>query len=227
MDLSQHAVEQVARLCVEENTRYEQEWVSNPDYCFELFRRALADLNETALNFVREIYNPRLERWVRRLWQFAQTGEEAEYFAQEAFVNFYFASAGPKFAKYQSLGRIINYMKTCVFTAVTLYLRGQFPTEPAPEGFDPPDPNTEFVNLKVDALWQHICTVLTDEKERLLANLAFVQEMKPREIVPHYGHIWQTESQVSMALFRIRRKLYGDTTLARWLNDEDVVQSRL
>lgn len=227
MELSQHAVDDVARACVEQNARFERDGVSDPEYCFELFRRALAELNETALNYVREIYTPRLEKWVRRLWQFAQTGEEAEYFCQEAFVNFYFASAGPKFAKYQSLGRIINYMKTCVFTAVTLYLRSQIPAETAPEDFDPPDPNTDFVNLKVESLWLHICTILTDDKERLLANLAFVQEMKPREIVPRYSHIWQTESQVSTALFRIRRKLYRDPALSRWLSDEDAVESRL
>ena len=71
-------------------------------------------------------------------------------------------------------------------------------------------------NIQAEELWAQICRVLTDEVDRLLAHLAFVQQRKPASIVTDYSRYWKNERAVSVALQRIRRALRKDPELRRW-----------
>jgi hypothetical protein len=189
--------------------------ISDPQYCFELLRRALVDAASDALTHVYRIYEPLVLSWVHKHERFIQTGEEASYFASMALKNFYFALRGTKFANFQFLPQILRYLKRCVHSAIEQYLRDQQPVPDAPlENVEQVGEATPLESgLEAQELWSYILKLLPPPEDQLLARLTFVLGMKPAEIVKLHPSVWRDERQVSVALQRIRRKLRGDDTL--------------
>ena len=46
-------------------------------------------------------------------------------------------------------------------------------------------------------------------------SLVFLQDLKPRQIIAAYPSIWQSEREISVALYRVRRALRNDPELQR------------
>lgn len=215
--VAEASVEELAARCAQETDLFNRRQPSDPQWCFELLRRALADGSGDAFTLVYQIYERQATHWVYNHPKFEQTGESAEYFASQALRSFYFALRGPKFERFPSLPQILSYLKLCVHTAIAQYVRDQQPqiTTPLGEGqalFYQPDLDTRAAAAE---LWQHICSLLPDERDQLLARLAFVQGLKPREIVVVFHQHWRDERAVSVALYRIRRTLRNDEELQR------------
>jgi hypothetical protein len=220
------SVHELAARCAHETDLFNRRQPSDPQWCFELLRRALADGSSDAFTLVYQIYERQATHWVYNHPKFEHTGESAEYFASQALRSFYFALRGPKFERFPSLPQILSYLKLCVHTAIAQYVRDQQPYSTTPLAEEPslsyqPDLDTRAV---ASELWQHICLLLPDERDRLLARLAFVQGLKPREIVVAFRHQWRNEREVSVALYRIRRTLRNDEELQRRIGTDDVVE---
>ena len=216
MSLAALPVDQLAQRCAEETDKFNRRQSNDPQFCFELLRRALAEGVAEAFTFAYQIYERQALKWVYSHSGFAETGESADYFARSALSAFYFAMRGPKFARFPALQQVLTYLKLCVHTAIAQYLRDQGPAEVAfetsPEVVETPD-----LGMHTDAaeLWAYICSRLPDERDRLLARCAFVQDLRPRQIVELYRAHWSDEREVSVALYRIRRLLRGDAELRR------------
>jgi hypothetical protein len=209
-------IAQLAQRCAEETEKFNRRQGGDPQFCHELLRRALADGVAEAFTAVYRIYERQVLGWVYSHSAFGQTGESADYFARVALSAFYFALRGSKFARFHSLPQVLTYLKLCVHTAIVQYLRDQGPAvtslEAAREPAEMPD-----LAARSDAaeLWEHICALLHDEHDRLLARCAFVLDMKPRQIVALYPGTWPDERSVSVALYRVRQLLRGDAELRR------------
>lgn len=215
--------DELADLCAGETTKYIRRQDSDPQFCLELLRRALVDAASDALTHVYKVYEPLVLSWVHRHERFAQTGEEAGYFASMALRNFYFALRGAKFANFQFLPQILNYLKRCVHSAIEQYIRDQKPL--ADEPLDTVEqigqtPHYES-GLEAQELWNYILRLLPQPDDQLLARLTFVLDMKPTEIVKLHPSIWQQERQVSVALQRIRRTLRRNDTLREMAGEND------
>ncbi|MBI5668083.1 MAG: hypothetical protein HZC41_08745 [Chloroflexi bacterium] len=218
MSVDERDIQALADNCIAENARYQREGHSDPAPCFELLRLALADSHPLALEHIYAIYKPRLERWASLHPLFADSDEDAEFFADWAFTNFINASTGDNFRrKFTSLPAAIRYMRVCTHNTISGYMRKP-PPALLPEDLDPPDPTPLDTDLLNDQLWAHICQRLPDPTHQLLARLVFVLDMKPREIVQEYSHIWQREREVSVMLYRIRLTLRGDDELKHWFD---------
>lgn len=209
--------EELARRCAEETEKFNRRQASDPQYCFELFRRALAEDRGDAFTLVYQIYERQVLAWVLHHSRFPQTGESAEFFAAAALRTFYFALRGPKFERFPALPQVLAYLKLCVHTAIAQYIRDQrpdalLPLDNAATLADTPDLGMRAAALEI---WQHICRLLPDERDRLLAYCAFALDLKPRQIVERYPERWRDERDVSLALYRIRRVLRQDAELCR------------
>jgi hypothetical protein len=104
-----------------------------------------------------------------------------------------------------------------VHTAIAQYLRDQQPTpsiplDDAPNAAHLPDLGTRIAAAE---LWRQIEYLLADSHDRLLARCAFVEDLKPRQIVKAYPAHWKDEREVSVELYRIRRLLRNDPNLRR------------
>ncbi len=207
-------LDDLARRCAEETQQYSRHNASDPQFCFELLRRALAEGLADAFTCICRIYQPLVIRWVHRHYGFERTGENADYFANAALTQFYFALRGPKFEKVPSLAQVLAYLKACVHSAVAQYLRDQQKAEWVPLDDNAAGPASELgAEAEAAELWAHICRVLDNERDQHLARAAFVLGLKPNQIVPAYPGLWHDEREVSVDLYRIRRRLRQDVGL--------------
>lgn len=211
------AVDALARRCAEETDRFHSRASTDPAYCFELFRRALADGSLEALVHIYQGYEPQVCAWAYRHRGFAQARESADFFAHAALSAFYFALRGPKFRQFSTLPQVLSYLKLCVHTAIVQHLRDYIDaaTIPLQSASDVVDLPHLDAGVEAAELWTYICHLLPDERDRLLARCAFVQDFKPRQIVQAYPSYWTHEREVSVALYRIRRLLRNDPELQR------------
>ena len=221
-------LEEVARRCAEETQKYSRHAPSEPQFCFELLRRALADAEADAFTWVYRIYERQVLRWVYQHRSFQQTGETAEFFANSAFDRFYFALRGPKFEKFDSLPKLLTYLKACVYTAVAQYRRDhqQLALLALDDARETPASTDPGLHLEAAEVWAYICHLLPDERDQRLAHCAFVLGLKPREVLAAYPRTWQHEREISVALYRIRRRLRGDAGLRQLLEApaEDITE---
>jgi hypothetical protein len=216
-------VDELADLCAGETTKYMRREPSDPQYCFELLRRALAEAVGEALTHVYRIYEPLVLSWVHKHERFAHTGEDASYFASMALRNCYFALRGAKFANFQFLPQVLGYLKRCVHSAIEQYIRDQHPLP------DMPLEHVEHIGeasqseraMEAQELWNYILRLLPQTEDQLLARLTFVLDMKPAEIVRLHPAIWQQERQVSVALQRIRRMLRRNDSLRQMAGETE------
>ncbi|MGH2520949.1 MAG: hypothetical protein ACRDH2_00465 [Anaerolineales bacterium] len=219
MNAASLSLDDLAQRCAEETRKYNRQQPSDTQYCFELLRRALADGLTEAFTRVYQIYERQVLRWVYTHQRFAQTDESADYFANLALSNFYFALRGPKFARFASLPQLLTYLKNCVHTAIAQYLRDQHKLtlaslDDAGEVAETPNP---ALGAEAADLWAHICRLLPAARDQLLARSALVLHLKPNQIASAHPAEWRNAREVSVALYRIRRRLRNDPELLREL----------
>jgi hypothetical protein len=211
------SLDDLTQRCASETEKFNRREPSDARFCFELLRRALAGELSDAFTRVYQIYERQVLIWVHSHSGFVRSGESADYFVSTAWSAFYFALRGPKFDSFPSLPQVLAYLKLCVHTAIAQYLRDQEPVPTTPIELAPhvahlPDLGTRIVATE---LWRQIEQLLTDPRDRLLARCAFVEDLKPRQIVKAYPAHWQDEREVSIDLYRIRRLLRNDPELRR------------
>jgi hypothetical protein len=213
--LTSLSIEDLAQRCAEETEKFNSRQENNPEFCFELMRRALAEESDEAFTRIYQVYERQVLNWVYSHNRFSQTGESADFFALSAIRTFYFALRGEKFDRFPSLPQVLSYLKMCVHTAIAQYLRDQQPSALTP--LDSVNEVSHTIDLEggidVAELWSYICRLLPDDRDRLLARCVFLQDLKPRQIVTEFPSHWRNEREVSVALYRIRRVLRGDAEL--------------
>lgn len=217
MTVAALSIDDLAQRCAEETEKFNRRQPSDAQFCFELLRRALAQEVAEAFTRVYQIYERQVLAWVYSHSRFPQTGESAEFFAGAALRTFYFALRGSKFERFPSLPQVLAYLKLCVHTAIAQYIRDQHPSAAIPLDAAAAVAETPDLGTRAEAAdtWQHICRLLPDERDRLLARCVFVLDLKPRQIVEQYQGHWRDEREVSVALYRIRRALRNDPELLR------------
>ena len=211
------SLDELARRCASETEKFNRRESSDARFCFELLRRALADELSDAFTRVYQIYERQVLIWVHSHSGFARSGESDDYFVSTAWSAFYFALHGPKFNSFPSLPQALAYLKLCVHTSIAQYLRDQqpVPTHPLDETSPVPHPPDLDTRVAAAELWRLIEQRLPDPRDRLLARCAFVEDLKPRQIVKVYPSHWKDEREVSVELYRIRRLLRNDPELRR------------
>lgn len=218
MNLDSLSVDDLARQCSEETSRFRRGDSFEPRHCFELLRRALSGGRMDAFTSVYHIFQPQVLRWVYGHSRFYQTGESAEYFANSALTSFYFALRGDKFNNFAALPQVLSYLKTCVHTAIMQYLRKTPPVDTADIGEEQAAGDVTGFDAGIHAseLWDRVCELLPDVRDQTLARGVFVHALKPSQIVEEYPGQWGSPREVSVALQRIRRSLRKDPVLQQW-----------
>lgn len=212
-------IPELAERCAEETSKFNRHEADDQQYCFELLRRALLHDVTEAFNHVYRVYEPLVRRWVYNYSRFVQSGEDADYFTNAALSKFYFALRGSKFEQFDSLPKVLLYLKRCIHTEIAQYIRGQtsFTDVPLPEDEATPAFKSEQPDFSAQEVWSLINRVLTDEKDRWLARCLFVEDMKPAQIFAAYPDEWDSPREVSVARQRITRTLRRNDELCRWM----------
>ena len=195
IDLQQITVTDLARRCAQETGLYFEHREHDSRYCFELFRRAIQNNDEQALEAVIVQYQPLVTRWVDR-WMskhpdFLVFNEETQDFVAQAFERFWISFSPAKFDKSQNIAAVLRYLQMCASGACVDALRKQRRIQIERETGDEeqelsePAPTPEDL-LQQDEIWQLVRRKAKDHKEYIVIYASFFLALSPREILAEY-----------------------------------------
>lgn len=218
MDLTTLPLQMIAEACNDHTSLYYQKKQYNPDYCFELFRRALQLRNNPAFDHLYRIFLPQVMRWIYQHPSYRLTGQSAEDFAQSALMKFYFNLKGSKFEKFSRLDAILQYLKACIHSTIRDFLKKHPPNRIVDndDNTTSPDPDPDH-RIEWKTLMAYIESILDDEEfEQFI--FWIIYNMKPSKIVEIYPEKWSSAQEISRLRQKIKRKLQSDARLKRFLD---------
>jgi len=224
---------QLAQRCTAEQQRYHQRQPSDDRYCLELFLRAIYRRDEIAWSLVYQQFFGTVLAWVHQhpCANLVLAHEEPDTYASEAFSRFWVAThpthAPPQPAgtpaiymstpRFLTLASILAYLKHCL-NGVMLDKMRWLQARQREGPLDPSIslPASEKSDQSAQELWALVERALPDRRERRLAYLLFVLEMKPREIVQHAPHDFSTAQEVYRLTRNILDRLRRNPALLLW-----------
>ncbi|GJM40876.1 MAG: hypothetical protein DHS20C20_11580 [Ardenticatenaceae bacterium] len=189
------------------------------EYCFELFRRALDLGNEQAWAKIQQQFHPLFKSWVYELATFPVDSFVVEDMLQIALERFWRAlstSDQPLAERFPYFGALLKYMKLCVKSAChewqqTELRQHRIQQQLVTVSFSTP------VTRPLEQLWVHkehlarceglrfwLKTHCQDEAEKLIYQLTFEEELKPRQIVARHPEHFPDVKDV----YRIKLRFY-------------------
>lgn len=205
------STQELAALCAAETARYQRGEPHVDRYGLELFRRAVAQRDERAWEYIYAQYAPLVRHWA------GGTPEDPDDRVLAAFERFWRAVDASKFARFTSLGAVLQYLKLCLQSASIDRARAaqavaQETTLDTAGDIAAPHDVAEIVASSLDAasFWHEIQMSLANDQERLVLYLSYVIGLAPREIqarhptrFPNVRDIYRLKRE---ALDRLRRR---------------------
>lgn len=219
------ALNQIAQRCQEESQRYFQQLAFDARYCYELLRRALAEREARAWEFVYSQYAAQVQSWVERHPAFVGSGETSGHFVNAAFAKLWSALSAEKFAHFADLKALLSYLKLCVGSVLIDHARAKaqpVEAEIAPEIAGDPAPEHTYLDDEWrQAFWQRVAQRLKDDKERKLVYYRFVLDLKPREICKRFPADFPAVDEIFVMTQNILARLRRDPELRRFLGEDE------
>lgn len=228
-DLRVSALASIAHRCARETELFFQRQPHDPRYCFELFRRAIADRDQGAWALVYAQYQPLVTRWVERHSAFASSGEDVEYFVNRAFEKMWAAINPDKFSRFPDLKSLLRYLQMCVHSAILDQVRQAqhlvilSSVEDLARGSMPQSPTTDeqaLAGVYRQQFWDQISTRLRNEQERKVVYGSFVLGLKPREICVQFQRTFRDVREVYRVKENVLARLRRDTELGEVLGHD-------
>ena len=214
----------LSQRCQTESQRFFAGAAHDTSFCFELFRRAFVDQDETAWDLLHEQYLSLVTGWVLRHNAFHNTGEEPDLFANAAFYKMWRAVNATKFRKFNQLNEVLRYLQMCVGSVITDYLRSQDQSElvdELPRALDidwETDVEGEISSQGVQRrFWSFILERLNSEEEVAVIHDLFVLSLKPREILARRERLFDDVRQIYRIRENVIDRLRRDDELADFL----------
>jgi RNA polymerase sigma factor (sigma-70 family) len=216
--LQHMTVEDLAQKCAQETDLFFNHHDYDPSYCFELFRRAVRNKDERALEVVITLYQPLVARWVDKYSGFLSINEEAQDFIAQAFERFWVSFTPAKFDKSQNLAAILRYLKMCVHGAITdawrKYRRIQLEQEMREDVQEFSQPGSTLEDLlQNDEFWQLIRKKSRNPKEYTVVYASFRLALSPREIIAEYPGVFHGIKEIYQYKANLLDRLARDDEL--------------
>ena len=203
--LQHMALEDLAQKCAQETDLFFTHHDYDPSYGFELFRRAVRNKDELALEVVITQYQPLVARWVDR-WMdkhpdFLLINEEAQDFIAQAFERFWTSFTPTKFDKSRNLAAVLRYLQMCVHGAIIDAWRKFRRTRLEQEIGDEEQEffqsqSTPEDHLQNDEFWQLIKKKSKNLKEYTVVYASFSLVLSPREILAEYPGLFRNIKEI-------------------------------
>jgi DNA-directed RNA polymerase specialized sigma24 family protein len=218
-------VAELARRCAEEMARYRRGQCSDPRYCYDLFRCALAERDEEAWAAVYSQYHRLVCRWV------GDVPGDPDGLVNETFERLWRAIPPDHFAEFPTLGRILAYLKRCAqCTAIDASRREErtLAEEAAlarmqlvgAEGKR--SPSEQALDAIVgEQLIERATERLHDLEEQLVFRASFEWDLRPGTIAERWSDVFTDAREVSRIKERILRRLRRDEGLRALLGMDD------
>jgi hypothetical protein len=226
--LQQMAVVDLADKCAQETENYFHQQSHDSTYCFELFRRAIQEHNQSAWEIICVQYQPLVTGWVKQHRGFETTGEEVQYFVNGAFGKIAATLSPVKFDGFSNIGSLLRYLKMCVHSVIVDYNRmvdqvNLYPLEDASqEPSTEPATEDQALDRSHDrAMWEWINSWLEDEKERRVIYGLFVLALKPQELHDHFQNLFSEVDEIYRVKQNVIARLRRDPEFRKLLGEGD------
>ena len=184
---------------------------SHEPFCFELFRRAIVDRSSLCWHYLHNQYYRLVRYWVSS--HAPPDPDTVDDLTQEAFTAFWRFYTADKLARARGLGDVLAYLKTCAASAV-IQLHRKIDRAVVEMEWDEQMVDAHiaarsveksaFQDLNTRRLWAVIVSCCHDDRDRLLARLLLLDDLKPRQIVDQHPEVFPDVSEV----YRIKRNLF-------------------
>jgi hypothetical protein len=210
----------LAEHCAQEIKKYWRNEPSDERYGLEIMRRAVSLRDNEAWTTVQRQFNGIVHSWFSR-YTYKETAlryESEQDYVDHAFQRFWQAVSSQGFT-FTSLSRALGYLRLCLHCAIkdTLRMYARTYLEILPEQGEPDEPQVEDQYNEGD-LWEIICGLLVNERERRVAYLHFYCNLKPREIMRYCAGEFVSEEEI----YRLKRKV-----MERIMRNRDRIRWRL
>jgi DNA-directed RNA polymerase specialized sigma24 family protein len=175
------------------------------DELYDLFRRAVVGGDQWAWEALYARYERLVGGWLRRHTAATQAGESLDYLINRTFERFWLYVTPDRFGSFQGLPALLQYLKLCAHGVLLDDVRSRVRRQAiyGRVGVGAQDVVEVEDRELAHELWQAVRAVAHEEAEYIVAILAFVQGVKPREI-----HRLHPDRFASVAdVYRIKRNL--------------------
>jgi hypothetical protein len=210
----------LAEHCAQEINKYRLNEPSDDRYGLEIFRRAITLRDNEAWASLQRQFTEIVRCWFSyHLYRDTALRYESEQdYIDHAFQRLWQAVSNQGFT-FTSLSGVLHYLRMCLHCAImdTLRMYARTCLEILPEQGDADEPQIED-QYNEGELWETICSLLPNERERRVAYLHFRCNLKAREIMRYCPGEFASESEI----YRLKRNV-----LERVMRNVDKVRWRL
>lgn len=219
----------IVERCARETERFFQRQALDPRFCFELFRRAIAERCQGAWEAIYAQYSPQVAGWVGRHPAYPASGEEVQYFINRALEKMWAALTPAKFPRFPDLKSLLRYLQMCVHSVILDHVRAteeppvDYPVEVLAGEGNPGASTVENQALdrtQKQAFWDEIDARLHSDQERRVVYGSFVLALKPRELYAQSPDLFRDVGEVYRVKENVMARLRRDAELARFLGQD-------
>jgi hypothetical protein len=217
------ALAEVARRCHEETERFFRRVANDTQFCYELFRRALAQRSGEAFALLMDNYHSLVGVWVRRHPRFHQASEDAEFFTTAAFERLWIAIPPARFARFSDLRSLLRYLQLCTYSSVTDHMRAHSqaislePDDPDSPGHEPAAPEPDLSAAEKAEIWRAVLAQMRSDKECAVLNGCYALQMKPSEVFEEYDALFDSVQDVYRTKQNVLERLRRNAELQSFL----------
>ena len=221
-------LDDLAHRCAQETDLYFKRQAHDTRYCFELFRRAIQEGDQSVWENIYPCYNLLVVSWVKKHPGFETSGENVEYFVNGALGKLSITLTRERFGGFSDLGSILSYLKLCVHSVIIDYHRlaeqvslAAWEDASKEESADPSPEEQALDRSYRQALWDLTNARLHDEKERSVIHGSFVLDLKPQELYDQYRSVFSDVDEVYRVKQNVLARLRRDPEFRKLLGGND------
>jgi hypothetical protein len=232
--LRSYSLEDLCSRCREQTRLFRRGESFDDGYCFEVFRRAIAENDQECWRELHEIYHDQVLAWCRRAHTSSlSTPEELMALAWEKFWQSFRPG---KLALAESTAAIQRYLKACTHSAAIDIARDHQASvsidRPVTEGGDGPSLRDLLVDasptpdqsLAVEtsraSFWDVVSKHLTNEQEKVLIYLKFEMGLKSSEVQSRRPDLFAETGEVYRVTRNLLDRLKRSPELRSWIGEE-------
>jgi DNA-directed RNA polymerase specialized sigma24 family protein len=186
-----------------EMRKFRRKEPNDDQYCLEIFRRAMVQLDEQAWNIVYALFQESVRQWFRSDANrtAALRHEDEQNYIDDTFKRFW-QSVKAQHLEFPSLSSALRYLRLCLNSVIIDTLRAYARKEvlALPEPGSPDELLCED-RYHEDEWWPVIETLLCNERERRVIYLLYHCGFKPREIIQRCPGEFANEQEI----YRLKR----------------------
>ncbi len=230
MDVREMPLADLVVACREETERFLRREAQGSTFCWELTRRAICARDQEAWEALFRQYRGLVLAWIRQHPASSMIDEEDDYWVTRTFARFWTSVGAERFDQFTGLPQLLQYLKMCAHSLLLDEARARrrqqvevSADEVRPTQWAAAEDTVDAEALAVGQvaagrLWEAVMAETQTEAERLVARLAFVLHLKPREIQARHPDQFPTVADVYRVSHNLKERLRRSREIRAFLS---------